>query len=154
MSYHTRGATLLVFQICLLYSLVMQAERPLFHWLSAAWEPPTRPTCFCCPPESFLRTATHECVLRVHLHSELPLYIGSLLAATLILFRSTRVSLLTGSVSKRRDHVEGIIPFGLQFCRFICFPIVIYNEETEQSVLPYRTQEDCRHALCDADLRG
>jgi hypothetical protein len=67
-------------------------ERPLFPGYSAAWEPPTcsylpcQEAHQCVLAQDFLRTAAHEGVLRRRIHSELPLFIGSLSVARLILF--------------------------------------------------------------------
>jgi hypothetical protein len=64
-----------------------------FIWLLLAWEPSTRPTCLLQvlllltqPTKDFLRSAAHECVLRVPCHTELPLCFGSLLEVALVLF--------------------------------------------------------------------
>ena len=94
--FYSRGATLIAFLSismreanagdALCHHCEIELERPLFTGYCAAWVPPT---CSYLPAfepgTGFLRPAAHEGVLRRRIRSGLPLYTGSLLAATLIL---------------------------------------------------------------------
>src|SRR5579884_4132008 len=96
---YSRGATLLVFRSRMrchrrrdhpVLRRCRRAGKTTFSGCFLRGNHPPEPTCVVrmqqrLRPVCFLRPAAHECVLRLHIHSELSLCFGSLSAACLVL---------------------------------------------------------------------